>query len=536
MLKLSCDNTYNYIAASTDGNPPILSGKAAHSGVALLWKVATDDYISPLDNIKSDRIVGIQCDFPGYELLFIVGIYLPSASHNLEEYYEYFDYLWALYDSLFSNGKVILMGDFNGDLGDSLGDKGKREPNERGLKLLSFANVFNLSPVNLMNMCNGPLETFNSFCGRHHSTLDYIFVPNCLLSSIESVKTFEADSDNTSDHLPIQMTLNFTMNDNSASYDGDPQCSEEKSTIFWSKFSLVDINTKYVTPPLYDLEKGDIDPTDSERVVEKISKLLIDCSASLVVPRVKTIKKKNKRNVYVRLIYDVKTARSQCKIAFESWKEKDYPDGNETCENYRSKRREYRFKLRNFLNQLKAEKITKRCNAAYTNENLFWRLLKGQRSTSQMTAFLVDGKIITDKKQILDMSADHFEALSTPSVSACYDNDFCTRIATSVKDILTSCIEDPSGVLNEPLQYDEVECVCSQFKPGETGVSIDYEHIRFAGSNLWFLLHQPFQNFFEKFSVCDDLKIGVILSLFRDGPLFFYWRSYLFRKKIVRKL
>ena len=54
------------------------------------------------------------------------------------------------------------MGDFNGDPGNSPGVKGKREPNKRGLKPLSFANVFNLSPVNLMNMCNGPLETFNS--------------------------------------------------------------------------------------------------------------------------------------------------------------------------------------------------------------------------------------------------------------------------------------------------------------------------------------------------------------------------------------
>ena len=95
-----------------------------------------------------------------------------------------------------------------------------------------------------------------------------------------------------------------------------------------------------MTPLPYDLEKGDIDPTDSERAVEKISKLRIDCSASLVVPHVKTIKEKNKRNVYVRLPDDVKTARSRCKIAFESWKEKDYSDGNETCENYRSKRRE----------------------------------------------------------------------------------------------------------------------------------------------------------------------------------------------------
>ena len=107
--------------------------------------------------------------------------------------------------------------------------------------------------------------------------------------------------------------------------------------------------------------------------------------------------------------------------------------------------------------------------------------MKGQGSTSQMTAFLIDGKIITDKKQILDMWANHFEAMGTPSVSARYDSDFFTRIATSVKDIFTSCIENPSRVLNEPLQYDEVECVCSQLKLGVTGVSIDYEHIQFAG-------------------------------------------------------
>ena len=63
------------------------------------------------------------------------------------------------------------------------------------------------------------------------------------------------------------------------------------------------------------------------------------------------------------------------------------------------------------------------------------------------------------------MWADHFEALGTPSVSTRYDNEFCTRIAISVKNILTSFIEDPSAVLKEPLQYDEVEWVCSQLKP-----------------------------------------------------------------------
>ena len=104
------------------------------------------------------------------------------------------------------------MGGFNGDLGNSLGDKGKREPNLRGLKSLDFANCLNLCPVNLMKMCPGPLEAFNSYCGRFcHSTLDYIFLPNCLLSSIKLAKTSDDDVDNTSDHLPIQQKLCYTV-------------------------------------------------------------------------------------------------------------------------------------------------------------------------------------------------------------------------------------------------------------------------------------------------------------------------------------
>ena len=63
-LTSKCNN-YNCIAVSSDENPPILSRKVAHGGVALPWKISLDNYISPSENIDSDRIVGIQCDFPG---------------------------------------------------------------------------------------------------------------------------------------------------------------------------------------------------------------------------------------------------------------------------------------------------------------------------------------------------------------------------------------------------------------------------------------------------------------------------------------
>ena len=136
---------------------------------------------------------------------------MPASSHCIEEFNEYLDYLWALYDSLFTEGFVIIIGDLNGDLGNSLGYKGCYAPNDRGLRLLDFAKYFNLCPINLLSICSGPLETFVSHCGLFKSTIDYILLPNCLHHSIVSCKTFEQTIENTSDHLPIQLKINFMI-------------------------------------------------------------------------------------------------------------------------------------------------------------------------------------------------------------------------------------------------------------------------------------------------------------------------------------
>ena len=51
------------------------------------------------------------------------------------------------------------------------------------------------------------------------------------------------------------------------------------------------------------------------------------------------------------------------------------------------------------------------------------------------------------------MWADHFEALGTPMAGMGFDDNFCARITNRVEEIFEICVEDPSGVLNEPLVY-----------------------------------------------------------------------------------
>ena len=73
--------------------------------------------------------------------LFILSVYLPAASNPIEEFNEYLDHLWALYNSLSKTSSVIVMGDFNGNLENSLGERGHYAPNIKGLLKLSFLIV-----------------------------------------------------------------------------------------------------------------------------------------------------------------------------------------------------------------------------------------------------------------------------------------------------------------------------------------------------------------------------------------------------------
>ena len=151
----------------------------------------------------------------------------------------------------------------------------------------------------------------------------------------------------------------------------------------------------------------------------------------------------------------------------------------------------------NFLNNLEFEKVKKLCNAAESDDILFWKLLKGQLSTSQMSPFLVENKFITDKNLICEISADHFEALGTPSVNENFDSNFLTCVTASIADILKLCPENPSGALCASLEYTEVAHVCSRLRLGTSSVLIDYKHISHTDPTLWSHLFLSYQDFFK---------------------------------------
>ena len=78
-----------------------------------------------------------------------------------------------------------------------------------------------------------------------------------------------------------------------------------------------------------------------------------------------------------------------------------------------------------------------------------------------------------------------------------------------------TCLDHPEGVLSEPLSDEEIAKDCSSLKSGTSGVTLNYEHIRFAGPPFWHLLHESYGQFFLNFSVSKSLKTVLILPLFK---------------------
>ena len=114
-----------------------------------------------------------------------------------------------------------------------------------------------------------------------------------------------------------------------------------------------------------------------------------------------------------------------------------------------------------------------------------------------MSAFLVGGKLITDKNLIRNMWADHFEFLGKPSSNANFDSNFLARVANTVHELFVFFTDDPSGTLSESLKYEEVEDVCSKLKMGISGVDVDYEHNSFFRSTPMETFIQALPEFFH---------------------------------------
>ena len=90
----------------------------------------------------------------------------------------------------------------------------------------------------------------------------------------------------------------------------------------------------------------------------------------------------------------------QLQDCFRIMERSQFPGDVDIHNTYRQARKDQRTLLCKFLNDVEIDEIKKFCSAADSDEKSFWKLLKEQYSSSQMSAFLVNGKLITRENVI----------------------------------------------------------------------------------------------------------------------------------------
>ena len=103
---------------------------------------------------ESTAIVLLESNavFPNLLSFFVLAVYFPSSNHDDQDFSEYLDLLWSLYDSLSTESLVVVMGDLNAAMGNATGNKSTREPTRRGKKIVRICALFQFVPCQFGSM------------------------------------------------------------------------------------------------------------------------------------------------------------------------------------------------------------------------------------------------------------------------------------------------------------------------------------------------------------------------------------------------
>ena len=160
--------------------------------------------ISPVTTVESDRFCIVQLQ-SGNNTIFIIGVYLPSSDHHIEEFSKYLADLEAAISAIQPMGSVIIAGDLNVHLTDV-----SPSPNSREGLVHECIHRHGLYAYSTSCYASGPKYTFSS--GRANTTIDYILTESSVTSQVVSCNVYQHHSLNLSDHLPISMVFKAEAN------------------------------------------------------------------------------------------------------------------------------------------------------------------------------------------------------------------------------------------------------------------------------------------------------------------------------------
>ncbi len=195
---------------ATDDNhtscaPSLLRGSG---GLALLWKKSLDHIVTKGPTFASHRCLSVTLNVPEEPIIFLA-VYLPTRSGghgSTDDYKRELDLIDATIDN--SHPNVLILGDFNADLGQYGGPLAYTTINERGRILLRYIKRWDFFSTHLSipsgtATSQSPTYTYHSEAHNSVSTIDHIIAPKFLLNRFLNCRVLLNDPLNLSDHFPV---------------------------------------------------------------------------------------------------------------------------------------------------------------------------------------------------------------------------------------------------------------------------------------------------------------------------------------------
>jgi hypothetical protein len=129
----------------------------------------------------------------------------------------------------------------------------------------------------------------------------------------------------------------------------------------------------------------------------------------------------------------------------------------------------------------------------------------------------IDGRLITEKEELLSVWKAHYEQLYMPKESPVYDEQFKVFVEQQLKEYVDLSANVTNDVLETPFTTEEVSNLCLKLPNNKVGGmdELVYEHVKYAGKQFFVVLTDVFNAIRALEAIPESVEIGVIYSLFK---------------------
>ncbi len=518
------NENYNVVGKSSNDLEMYEQGyKLGHCGVAMFWHKQLGNQVKPI-KCNSDRICAIEImNTFGCKSLVVVGVYLPQQRCKISSFDDHLIELEQLICRVKPHSEICIIGDFNCHFGEQVGNRfwGKTTPNAAKCKKLIDANDMCIIDSQTSH-CNGPGYTFYVE-GVGKSYVDHCVMSSYAQASVTDCIIMEDCVTNTSDHLPITVTIN-TSPDTGKSQEN---CKKEK--VAWSKLSEETITERYTKPLDNKLAEVYVKMTTDEtlcKINEENACVVIDSYLSEIVEIIKDVTDcmpKSKFQKHLKPYWNdkVNTANKTMKSVRRDWIRKGKRRGDdEAFKRLKEAKKSFRYCQKEAEKQYELKNMEDICNSQEVDETFFWYLVNRGRGIKKKSnnvhpIKLPSGKVITDPDEIRDNWKIYFEELYTPKDPKEYDSSFKLFIEKALIDLECQSYTNDDECMKAPITEDEVLRLCNSLKckkaPGWDGVTS--EQIKFGGEFLIKCLSWLFNKITLYEHIPGHFKRGVIVAI-----------------------